>query len=409
MLPRSPATQAVGSRSSAGAPSLASVSGSAPSIDDLSGDPHPHLARLRATSPVAWVPALRSFLVTSRSAAIEVLRDPATFTVDDPRFSTAQVVGPSMLSLDGREHARHRTPFVAPFRPRQVTERFGRSVDAVVDRLVGDIVDVGPDLEIDLLPALAGPLSAAVVADSLGLDGADPLVVGRLLGWYREIVGSVTGVASGEPVTAGGAEAMADLGATLRDHLDAGDSLLADASGHGGLSADEVVSNAAVVMFGGIETTEGMLLNAVWHLLSWPEQLAEVVADPALVAVAVEESLRMEPAAAVVDRYATRDLELGGAAIPAGAPVTVSLAGANRDPAEFADPDRFDVRRPNARRHLAFASGPHVCVGMDLARLEVVTAVRALLALPDLRLSTDAPAPTGLVFRKPARLPVRWG
>ena len=85
----------------------------------------------------------------------------------------------------------------------------------------------------------------------------------------------------------------------------------------------------------------------------------------------------------------------------------VSLTGANRDPVEFPDPDRYDLRRPNVRRHLAFAAGPHVCIGMDLARLETRVAVATLLeARPDLRVDGGAPAPTGLVFRKPARLPV---
>ena len=170
-----------------------------------------------------------------------------------------------------------------------------------------------------------------------------------------------------------------------------------------------MVSNAAVIMFGGIETTEGMLLNAVWHLLREPEQLAAVRDEPTLIPAAVEESLRLEPAAAMIDRYATRDLELAGIEIPSRSAVTVSLAGANRDPDEFADPDRFDLQRPKRRRHLAFAAGPHVCIGMDLARLEVVDAVTALVTrFPRLRLAEGAPSPTGLVFRKPARLPVLW-
>jgi cytochrome P450 len=128
------------------------------------------------------------------------------------------------------------------------------------------------------------------------------------------------------------------------------------------------------------------------------------------VAAAVEESLRLEPAAARVDRYATRAADVAGTVIRPGDLVVVSLAGANRDPDEFPDPDRFDLHRPNVRRHLAFAAGPHVCIGMDLARLEAREALTALLRrLPDLRLADDAPPPTGLVFRKPERLPVRWG
>ncbi|HEV2775165.1 MAG TPA: cytochrome P450, partial [Solirubrobacteraceae bacterium] len=171
-----------------------------------------------------------------------------------------------------------------------------------------------------------------------------------------------------------------------------------------------VVSNAAVMLFGGIETTEGMIANAVWHLLSHPDQRALVTASPALLANAIEESLRLEPAAAVVDRYATADVELAGAPIVRGELVRVSIAGANRDPALFAQPDRFDVHRKNADRHLAFAHGPHACIAMHLARLEAHTAVGRLLgALPGLRLDPASPtAPRGLVFRKPPELRVVW-
>src|SRR5262249_4877628 len=140
------------------------------------------------------------------------------------------------------------------------------------------------------------------------------------------------------------------------------------------LSTDEVVSNAAVMLFGGIETSEGMIANAVRHLLAHPDQLELVRSRPELLVNAIEESLRLEPAAANVDRYATVDTELGGAAIKKGDMVTISVAAANRDPDTFPDPDRFDVTRANAKLNSAFAAGPHVCIGMHLARLEAHTA-----------------------------------
>jgi hypothetical protein len=152
------------------------------------------------------------------------------------------------------------------------------------------------------------------------------------------------------------------------------------------------------MMFGAIETTEGMITNALLHLLS---------TGTAPAAEALEESLRFEPAAAVVDRYATRDVTIGGARISAGDQVTVSITGANRDPGVFADPDRFDPHRPNAHKHLAFAHGPHFCVGAHLARLETRAAVRAVFTLPGLTLAA-VPEPRGVVFRKPAALRARW-
>ena len=170
------------------------------------------------------------------------------------------------------------------------------------------------------------------------------------------------------------------------------------------------MSNAAVLLFGGIETTEGMICNAIWHLLRHPDQLALVRADPRLLDAAVEESLRLEPAAAMVDRFATGDVTLAGARIRDGDQVSVSLAAAGRDPAAWADPDRFDVRRRGSRPSLAFAHGPHFCPGAQLARLETVVAIRLLLdGMAGLRLDGSRPSgPRGLVFRKPPELHVRW-
>ncbi len=214
-------------------------------------------------------------------------------------------------------------------------------------------------------------------------------------------------------VSPAGREAFAALGASVEPTLagDLASSLVAAAGQGGDLRPGEVVSNVAVLLFGGIETTEGMICNAILHLLSHPEQLARVEADRDLLAGAVEESLRLEPAAAVIDRYATRDVELGGASIERGELVTISIAGANRDPDVFSEPDRFDVARDNARLQIAFAHGPHVCIGMHLARLEAHTALARLLdRLPGLRLDRARPAaPRGLVFRKPPTLHVLWG
>jgi cytochrome P450 len=393
-------------------------------LRDLDINPHPLLRRLRAREPVSWLPALGGWLVTSRAEALRVLRDSRTFTVDDPRFSTARVIGPSMLSLDGAEHKRHRDPFAEAFRRAEVQGRLERSVEAEAERLVCGFAPAG---HAELRRNLAGPLAVSAVAEVLGLGQTDPQTV---LTWYDEIVAAVSSLAgqSGSPAApttpgadrASHADAGSGVGARafglLSDRLQevigggSGSSLLADAAGHGLLQSSEVVSNAAVLMFGGIETTEGMICNAVWHLLGQPGALREVAADPALAANAVEESLRLEPAAAVVDRYATVGVSLAGASIQPGDLVTISLAGAGRDPAFFAEPDRFDVHRDNARHSLAFAHGPHFCLGAHLARIEARAALLALLQrLPGLRLDPARPsAPRGVVFRKPPALHVLW-
>jgi cytochrome P450 len=408
------------------------------------------LRLLREHEPVSWVPFLGGWLVTRRDIVLRVLRDAETFTVDDPRFTTSRVVGPSMLSLDGAEHKRHRDPFTAALRLADSGGQLTAFAEAAAARLVAELAPAGRG---ELRRGLAGPLAVAVVAEILGLGRTEP---GLILSWYDAIVRAVSDLAGqqgsdGQPGGAAGAAGRApgDGGATgargaagardvsgargaagardaagergaaafgmLRASLEAamagtdGRSVLAGIA-DGGLSTSEVVSNAAVLMFGGIETTEGMICNAVLHLLSHPDQASQVIAEPGLAENAIEESLRFEPAAAVVDRYATGDVTIGGAAIRRGDLVTVSLAGANRDPAFFDDPDTFDVHRASARQNLGFARGPHFCIGAHLARLETRAAILELLdRLPGLRLDPGwQPAPRGLVFRKPPELHVAW-
>jgi cytochrome P450 len=380
--------------------------GAAVTLSELDQDPHATLARLRAAEPVSWLPSLGGWLVTRHDLVLGAMRDAATFTVDDPRFSTAQVVGPSMLSLDGGEHDRHRAPFVGPFRAREVAGRFAQSTEDEANRLIDELAAAGAA---ELRRAFAGPMATAIVTQALGLGRNE---VADVLAWYDAIVTSVTEITAGNGATAAGQEAFAGLSERLRAVIEDGDgsSLLAAAAGAGVLSTDQVISNAAVLLFGGIETTEGMIATAALYLLADPAHAEAARAEPDLLGAAIDESLRLEPAAAVVDRYATADVVLGEAEIARGDLVRLSITAANRDPAVFADPDVYDPGRPNLRRHVAFAQGPHVCVGVHLARLEARAALRALLArLPGLVLDPARPAVIrGLVFRKPPRLDVVW-
>jgi cytochrome P450 len=375
--------------------------GGALSLEQLSTDPHPHLARLRAHEPVTWAPVLDGWLVTRRDLCVQVMRDADTFTVDDPRFSTAQVVGPSMLSLDGSEHRRHREPFAGGLSHADVREHFAERVNGEAWRLASNLASAG---KAEIRRDLAGPLAVAVVSAALDLVGVE---VRTMLFWYENIVADVDRLSRGEHATGAGVEAVAQLGRHVRLSSEGRSGLLAGARST--LTADEVISNAAVMMFGGIETSEGMTTSLFWHLLTNPEQLQLVRNDRSLGRQAVEESLRLEPAAARVDRYSTKDVDLAGAPIRKGHLVIVSLTAANRDPAAFSDPDRFDIRRPNARAHLAFAQGPHACIGIHLAKMETLAALGAVLDLwPAVRLDQISEGPTGLVFRKPHSLPVRW-
>jgi cytochrome P450 len=309
-----------------------------------------------------------------------------------------------MLSLDGLDHARHRVPFAAPFRPRAVKERFAQAAADEANRLVDGFAKTG---HAELRRAFAGPLAASIMARALGLDQAE---VPPMLDWYDGIVAAVTAITAGEDLPASGQEAFAMLRVRLQAVIADDAELLGAAATDSDLTDEQIVSNAAILLFGGIETTEGMITNALLYLLEHPDTLAAAAKDARSLDAAIDESLRLEPAAAVVDRYATTDTTLDSADIRRGDLVRVSIAGANRDPAVFENPDAFDPGRPRARRHLAFAHGPHVCLGIHLARLEARTGLAALLSrLPSLRLDPERPARIqGLVFRKPPGLHTRW-
>lgn len=367
-------------------------------VQELTEDPHPHHHRWRATGPVTWVEVLGGWVVTERQLAISVMRDPDTFTVDDPRFSTGQVVGPSMLSRDGDEHGRHRRPFADGFRDPELRTRLTELARARARSLVADLRPLG---RADLRERIAGPLAVAVMGEALDLDAS----VGHVRSTYEAIVAAVETRSAGRE-EAGADDAMDRLRALVEASLAAGSPLLTEAAST--LTFDEVVGNVAVVLFGGVETTEDSIASALWFLLGRAD-LSAARSDPNLLNDIADEALRLEPAATRVDRYATRDVELGGAAVAAGDLVVVSLAAANRDPAVFVDPDEFRPGRPTVRQHVTFAQGPHACIAGHLAKVEIVAAMRAVLeGLPGVQLEESAEPPTGLVFRRPERVPARW-
>lgn len=363
--------------------------GAAVTVEQLTDDPYDILAELRAREPVSWIPTLDAWWVTRRDLAIEAMRDAERFTVDDPRFTTAAVLGPSMLSLDGAEHEQHRSPFAPGFRPGVLREDF----DAFLADEVASLLDTIDPAGTELRTAVAGPLAVNTITKFLGLQDVSSA---EILEWYRSIAKAIT------DLTIHGSVDPADHAAVGKIWQQ----VLAD-----GTHPDELTSDVLVIMFGAIETSEGMTANALWHLLDTPGAWERVRDDRSLLANAIEESLRLEPAASWVDRYTTSDAQLGEVTIPAGDLVTINLLAANRDPAHFEQPDKFIVDRSNAKQHVTFVQGPHGCLGLHLARMETTAAMNGLLdrsPQPDLDRSRSTP-PSGLIFRKPDQLWVTSG
>jgi len=333
--------------------------GASISLDDLTNRLDDVLVALRTEGPVSWLPAIDGWFVTGWSAAVEVQRDDKRFTVDDERFSTAQVVGPSMLSLDGSEHRRHRQPFVAPLLRSAVNENLRPLVDRQAAKIVEQIKrrellanDNSQLRRCDLRAELAAPLAVASIIDVLEL----PVTQTEVLSWYRAIVEAVEAISVGRQPLAPAQQARSELMAVVSEVSQRSRGVLHEVAETGLLSAEELASNVVVVMFGAIETGEGMIATAAFHLLTNPPWIESLKTNPSGINAFVEESLRLDPPAAVIDRYATVTSEISGTTIEAGELVRISLTGANRDPAVFDRPDNFDPTRSRSSRALTLAS-----------------------------------------------------
>lgn len=347
--------------------------GAALTVDELTSSPYPALAQLREHEPVSWVPALNAWWVTRRDLALEAMTDAETFTVDDDRFTTARILGTSMLNLDGPEHQRHREAFAAPFRPKFVREVLEARIRSSAKRLWAETAGGSREIR----TGLAGPLAVETILDLMGLADVD---VAEVLTWYSAFGQAITALTVGDGVPPETEATLTRLKATVESTMAAGDAgVITDLVTDAVLSGDEIPAAVAVVLFGAIETSEAMTTNAFWHLLNHPEIWNRLRTDRDLIPNAINESLRLEPAATWVDRYTTRDINLGGVTIPQGELVSISLLGANRDPAVFKNPDAFDIDRPNLAQHVTFVKGPHACLGLHVARAETHAAIEAAL------------------------------
>ena len=366
------------------------------------------LDRLREVEPVSWVPALGGWLVTSYPLARNVLARTGEFTVwAEPNLVRASL-GAMMLTSDPPEHERQRQPFDEPFRMRSVRERFEARVSARVEQLVAELAPRG---SCELVVDFAAPFAIGVAGDILGLSLAD---VPKIQGFYEAFAGAMTYDGDPEP------QRRADAARAAFDEILLGELARARAQPDGSVTSavvhepateltdDEIVAQLRVILFGAIETVESMVTNAVLLLLRHPGELEAVRADPGLLANAVEEAMRLIPPVAFIERWTATPTAIADVQLGRGEFVGLSTLAAGRDPDIFEDPLRFDVRRRNARHHLAFSFGIHHCLGFNMARLQGPLAIRAILErLPGLRLA-DAPEPHGFAFRRPPELHLTW-
>lgn len=348
-------------------------------------------------------------------------------------FSSAiydQIMGPVMgrtlLELEGAEHRASRALVSPSFRSALLERWRSELVEIVVHELIDGFAPRG---RAELAAEFTFAFPVQVIARIMGLPRRDYPRFQRLSIELLNVVYEwERGIAASAALKNYFTEVLAERRRQPQDDLI---SMLAESELDGARLTDaEIFAFLLLILPAGVETTYRASGNLLVAMLTQPAApatmnsavrsgiagrsganaplLATLLADRGLLAGAFEEALRWEPPITTVVRLAVRDCELGGVAIPAGTNVSVSVAAANRDPARYPDPDRFDPTRKHIA-HLTFGGGPHLCLGMHLARMEAQVAINALLdRLPDLRLDPSAPPPrvVGMAFRSPAALPV---
>jgi cytochrome P450 len=392
---------------------------SAPGVDlaapAVLRDPFPTYRALRELGPVVWLPEHRAWFVSTYDEVNAAFRDTTTLTSDrltpiwgrlDPGRralldQTFELLRGWMVFHDPPDHDRLREPLRRAFTPKRVAD-LRPHVEALVDELLDDLEEAGDGA--DLKNHLAFPLPAIVIAELLGVPPADR---DEFRTWSNQLAVVVFGATSqldlAELAAAGSARFADYFDWLIRRYTDEPEDNLVSAliavtrdDGATGLTASELVGTCTLLLFGGHETTTGLISLSTHSLLTHPDQHRWLQEHPGAVSEAAEELHRFDGTSKVAVRVVAEPHERGGQQLEPGQPVFLGAGGANRDPAAFPDPDRLWLGRPDAHRHLGFGYGIHFCLGAPLARLETSIALgRLVQRFPRLRLAVD---PTELTW-----------
>jgi cytochrome P450 len=363
-------------------------------------DPYPYYHALRAHAPVKPMPD-GSWLLTRYADIIAVYKDPLTYSSDKkaefaPKYGDSPLYEHHTTSLvfnDPPLHTRVRRLILGALTPRAI-EAMEPGLVALVDGLLDAMARKG---EADLIEDFAAAIPIEIIGNLLGVPRNER---GPLREWSLAILGALEPTVSA-PAAARGNAAVAEFVRYLERLVEErrahpGDPerdvltrlIQGEADGER-LTHKELLHQCVFLLNAGHETTTNLIGNALHCLTQWPGERARLAGQPELIKPAIEEFLRFESSNQLGNRMTTRDTQIGGVVLPAGAPITLCIGAGNRDPEQFPDPDRLDLAR-NPNRHLAFGSGPHQCAGMHLARLEGRVAVARFLArFPGYRLSGE--------------------
>ena len=382
-------------------------------LEELARDPYPTYARMQSEEPVSWVAALGMYYVVRYEDVQTILQDPAHFAVGTEHSTLFDTFGAQMLTVENPLHEEYRGAFQPYFLPTAVRVQTEQTIRGHVDRLLSAFDGLK---QVELRSQFASRLPILTMLSLLGL----PLErESDLRAWYDTFEAALANFEWQPQVRVAARRSVQTLRAVIQEaieHYRARPdptfllSNLANAPGGSPLSDEAIQRNALIVLFGGISTVEALLLNAVFALSAHPETLERVRADGALIPPTLDETMRWTGPVQSATRHVVSDTTLAGVDFIAGDVVNCMIGAANRDPAKFPDPHRFDITRTGLRHHLGFAVGPHHCLGLHLAKLEARIALERLFArLPNCRadISRDS-EPRGYEFRKPQQLHLIW-
>jgi pulcherriminic acid synthase len=384
-------------------------------------NPYPFYRIMRNDFALYFHPGAKAYVLSRYDDVRLALTNP-DFTTRSYAAQIEPLLGPTVVQLDGSDHARQRRLLAAPFRADRFNAAFAPAIGEVADRLIAGFRDIN---SVELIQEFVTPFSVAALATVVGLPKSD---LGLFRSWYTALLRFGVNLIGDPEVMRAGFAAKDELSVYLQSLVAQGGdsagqgllSLLAQVEVEGQrLTNDEIVHFAMLMIFAGGETVEKTLATFVRNLVAHPAQMAALRAEWTLFDRALAESLRFTAPTHMVPRKTRAEVAVSGGTIPAEAEVICFLASANRDERRFAQPDTFNIFRDDldpesafnsAARHAAFGMGRHFCLGAMMARVEVEIAVKRLLALSDEISFADGALPPdqGLFLRGPAALPLRF-
>jgi len=386
--------------------------GAAVKESQLISDPYAVYKSLLEQETVSWIEDLNMWYVVKHAHVSQILMNPDLFTTASKNSTIRDTFGPQMLSVEGQEHLRYKTATRAPFRPKAIKETLEPGIQNFANSLVDSFCDEGG---VELRKNFASILPVRTMLLLFGLPVESLANIRR---WYDMFEKALSNFKGDQDIRAAAQQCANDF----HDHLQIAIAharqsedpsflrTLLSAPEDKRLSEEEILCNALIIFFGGISTVEALILNTVYALSTHPNIRERMLHDPTLTPQIIEETVRWHSPVQSATRHVVEDCEFHGHQFCKGDIVNCMLGAANRDPDVFPNPDVMDIDRRPEPRHLGFATGPHACLGLHLARAEARIAIETLYArLPGLTMN-DAFSiePQGYEFHQPHSLHVVW-